>query len=252
MAVTSVYVYIIKIKLNKGLSRNIVVPQFYLIYLKILKKLLTPRLVWDLSYIFWSEDAGVDRVDTGQTQERKSGRLLLTILLVLVVAIPIILISLKERGARSRFTRPLQEGRAAPDFTFPDLDGRKVSLSDFRGKVVLVNIWATWCPPCRDEMPSMQTLYERFKGGQFEILAVSIDGNGREAVAPFMQQMNLSFPVLLDPKGKIQRLYRITGVPESFIVDREGILVNKVVGPMDWSSPQVFGFFEELIQGPAS
>ena len=194
----------------------------------------------------------MDRVDTGQTRERKSGRLLLTILLVLVVAIPIILISLKERGARSRFTRPLQEGRPAPDFTFPDLDGRRVSLSDFRGKVVFVNIWATWCPPCRDEMPSMQTLYERFKGEHFEILAVSIDADGRKAVVPFMQQMNLTFPALLDPKEQIRSLYRITGVPETFIVDREGVLVNKVIGPMDWSSPQVFGFFQELIQRPGS
>ena len=176
----------------------------------------------------------------------------MTISLVLLVAIPIILISLKERGARSRFIRPLQEGRPAPDFTFPDLDARKVSLSDFRGKVVLVNIWATWCPPCRDEMPSMQRLYERFKGEQFEILAVSIDADGREAVAPFMQQMNLTFPALLDPKEKIWSLYGITGVPESFIVDRGGILVNKVIGPMDWSSPQVFDFFQVLIQKTGS
>ena len=194
----------------------------------------------------------MDRVDTGQTQERKSGRQLLTISLVLLVAIPIILISLKERGARSGFIRPLQEGRPAPDFTFPDLDARKVSLSDFRGKVVLVNIWATWCPPCRDEMPSMQKLYERFKGEHFEILAVSIDADGREAVAPFIKQMNLTFPVLLDPKEKIRSLYGITGVPESFIVDGEGILVNKVIGPMDWSSPQVLDFFQELIHKPGS
>jgi cytochrome c biogenesis protein CcmG/thiol:disulfide interchange protein DsbE len=209
-------------------------------------------LVWDLSYIFWWEDAGVDRVDTGETQERKSGRLLLTIFLVLVVAIPIILISSKERGSRSRFTRPLQEGVPAPDFSFSDLDGKRVGLSDYKGKVVLVNIWATWCPPCREEMPSMQKLYEKFKGKGFEILAVSIDATGRKAVTPFVQKLNLTFPVLLDPKGKIQGLYRITGVPESFIVDREGILVNKVIGPMDWSGPEVFRFFQELIQKAGS
>ena len=198
--------------------------------------------------MFWWEDVGVDGVDTGKTQESKSGRLLLTIFLVLVVAIPIILITLKEKDSPSRFTRPLQEGRPAPDFTFPDLNGRKVSLSDFRGKVVLVNIWATWCPPCRDEMPSMQKLYDRFKGEHLEILAVSIDAEGQKAVDPFMRKMNLTFPALLDPKGMIQGLYRITGVPESFIVDREGILVNKIIGPMDWSSPEVFRFFQELIQ----
>ena len=193
----------------------------------------------------------MDRVDTGQAQERKSGRLLLTIFLVLLVAIPIILITLKEKGSRSRFTRPLQEGIPAPDFSFSDLNGKKVGLSDYKGKMVLVNIWATWCPPCREEMPSMQKLYEKFKGESFEILAVSIDATGRKAVAPFVQKLNLTFRVLLDPKGKIQGLYRITGVPESFIVDREGILVNKVIGPMDWSSPEVFRFFQDLIQTPS-
>ena len=192
------------------------------------------------------------RVDTGQTQERKSGRQLLTISLVLLVAIPIILISLKERGARSRFIRPLQEGRPAPDFTFPDLDARKVSLSDFRGKVVLVNIWATWCPPCRDEMPSMQKLYERFKGERFEILAVSIDAEGQKAVAPFMRKMNLTFPALLDPKETIKPLYRITGVPESFIIDKDGIVVEKIIGPIDWAAPKVFLFFRDLIEKPKS
>jgi peroxiredoxin len=198
--------------------------------------------------MFWWEDTGVDRVDAKETQERKSGRLFLTIFLVLVVAIPIILISLKEKGSRSRFTGPLQEGIPAPDFSFSDLNGKKVGLSDYKGKVVLVNIWATWCPPCRDEMPSMQKLYDRFKGEGFQLLAVSIDETGRRAVGPFVQKLNLSFPVLLDPKGKIQGLYKITGVPESFIVDREGVLVNKVVGPMDWSSPEVFRFFQKLIQ----
>ena len=190
----------------------------------------------------------MDRVDTEETRERKSGRLLLTIVLVLVVAIPIILISLREKGSHSRFTRPLQEGIPAPDFSFPDLNGKKVGLSDSKGKVVLINIWATWCPPCREEMPSMERLYKRFKAEGFEILAVSIDETGSRAVAPFVQKINLTFPVLLDPKGKIQGLYMITGVPESFIVDRKGLLVHKIVGPMDWSSPEVFRFFQELIQ----
>ncbi len=213
---------------------------------------MTLRLEWDLSYIFCREQAGVNKVDSGQHQERKSGRLLFTIFLILLVAIPIIFINLKEKDSGSKFKMPLQEGNPAPDFTFPDLDGKEVSLSDFRGKVVLVNIWATWCPPCRDEMPSMQKLYERFKGEDFEILAVSIDTDGREAVAPFMQQMNLTFPALLDPEEKIRSLYRITGVPESFIIDRNGILVQKVIGPRDWATPKVFSYFENLLQKPSA
>ena len=94
----------------------------------------------------------------------------------------------------------------------------------------------------------MQKLYERFKGEQFEILAVSIDADGREAVAPFMQQMNLTFPVLLDPNEKIRSLYAITGVPESFIIDKNGILVDRVIGPLDWASAKVFTFLENLLK----
>lgn len=138
-------------------------------------------------------------------------------------------------------------GQPAPDFTFPDLHGKEVSLSDYRGKVVLVNIWATWCGPCRDEMPSMQRLYERLKGKDFEILAVSIDSTGSKAVAPFMEELNLTFPALLDPEGKIRTLYGITGVPESYVVDKKGILVEKVIGPLDWSTPKVLRFFQDLI-----
>ena len=189
-------------------------------------------------------------MDEEEVKPAKNGRQLLTCFLILLVAVPLVLLLLKEKD--TKFVTPLQLGQPAPDFTFPDLDGKEVSLSDFRGKVVFVNIWATWCPPCRDEMPSMQKLYERFKGQDFEILAVSIDADGGEAVAPFMKQMNLTFPALLDPSEKIRSLYAITGVPESFIIDKNGMLVQRVIGPMDWSNPQVFDFFQELMQKPAS
>jgi cytochrome c biogenesis protein CcmG/thiol:disulfide interchange protein DsbE len=185
-------------------------------------------------------------VEQGEVKPAKNGRQGLTIFLILLVAVPLILLLLKEKD--TKFVTPLQLGQPAPDFTFPDLDGRELSLSDYRGKVVLVNIWATWCPPCRDEMPSMQKLYEKFKGRGFEILAVSIDADGREAVAPFMEQMNLTFPALLDPNEKVRSLYAITGVPESFIIDKNGILVDRVIGPLDWASQKVFIFLENLLQ----
>jgi peroxiredoxin len=98
----------------------------------------------------------------------------------------------------------------------------------------------------------MQKLYERFKGENFEILAVSIDATGREAVAPFMREMNLTFPALLDPKEDIRPLYGVTGVPESFIIDKGGIVVKKIIGPIDWSTPKVFLFFQDLISKPRS
>ncbi|HWP48641.1 MAG TPA: TlpA disulfide reductase family protein [Candidatus Limnocylindrales bacterium] len=147
---------------------------------------------------------------------------------------------------------PLKIGSLAPDFTFPDLNDSERKLSDYRGKVVFINIWATWCPPCIYEMPSMQRLYDQLKGEDFEILAISIDALGKQVVEPFIQKYHLTFPVLLDPTGKIKKLYATTGVPESFIVDKNGILVLKVIGPQEWDSEDALKFFRRLIQGERS
>jgi cytochrome c biogenesis protein CcmG/thiol:disulfide interchange protein DsbE len=189
------------------------------------------------------------KVDETEIQTKKSWRGLLTICLVLIVALPLILLSLKEHESISKLVKP---GVPAPDFTFPDLEGKKVSLSEYRGWVVLVNIWATWCPPCVEEAPSIEKLYNTLKGDQFKILAVSIDSKGREAVVPFMKKYSLTFPVLLDPEGKIRILYGLTGVPESFVIDRKGIVVEKVTGPIDWAAPAVVRFFQGLISKPSS
>jgi peroxiredoxin len=191
-------------------------------------------------------------VNTQETQPRKNTQLLLTILFVFIACVFLIVFLREERDSTLKTTEPIQPGLEMPNFTFPDINGKEVSLSDHRGKVVLVNVWATWCPPCRQEMPSMQSLYEKFKGENFEILAVSIDSEGREAVAPFMRKMNLTFPALLDPGETIRSLYGITGVPESFIIDKQGILVEKIIGPINWATPEVFFFFKDLIQKPGS
>ena len=125
-------------------------------------------------------------------------------------------------------------GVAAQDFELPALRGDYVKLSDYRGKVVFLNIWATWCPPCREEMPSMESLYQRLKGREFEMLAVSIDREGEKVVSPFAAKYGLTFPVLLDPDSKTYRLYGLTGVPESFIVDKSGVVIYKIIGPQNW------------------
>ena len=192
------------------------------------------------------------KVDVNRAQPRKNRQLLLTILFAFVVAVSLILFLRNERDSTLTPISQTQVGLPAPDFSFPDLKGQEVGLSDHGGKVVLVNIWATWCHPCREEMPSMQRLYERFKGENFEILAVSIDSTGREAVAPFVHKLNLTFPALLDPEANIKLPYGVTGVPESFIVDKEGMLVKKIIGPIDWATPKVFRFFRDLIQEPKS
>jgi thiol-disulfide isomerase/thioredoxin len=145
-----------------------------------------------------------------------------------------------------------QLGQPLADFTLPDLHGQPVQLAGLRGKVVFVNIWATWCQPCVEEMPTIQRLYERLHGQGLEILAVNLDALGTQVVRPFMQNYRLTFPTLLDTKNLVQRLYHTTGVPESFIVDKRGILVDKVVGPRDWAHPQILAQFERLLAMPAT
>ncbi len=186
---------------------------------------------------------------TDLRDERKKTNYPAAILIFLAVSGLLILFSLKQNNSYLKFS-PLKTGLPAPDFMFPGLDGKMVRLSDYPGHVVLVNVWATWCPPCVDEMPSMERLYREFKGEKFEILAVSIDALGEKVVAPFMKKYNLSFPALMDPDGTIKTLYHTTGVPESFIVDQEGILIKQIIGSRDWAKPEIIGFFRNLLQKP--
>jgi peroxiredoxin len=173
------------------------------------------------------------------------------ILLVLTV-FALAFIQRDESSKTLQKPKPLEIGSLAPNFTFPDLNDSERKLLDYRGKVVFINIWATWCPPCIYEMPSMQRLYDQLKGEDFEILAISIDALGKQVVEPFIQKYHLTFPILLDPTGKIKKLYATTGVPESFIVDKNGILVLKVIGPQEWDSQDTLRFFRRLIQGERS
>jgi len=176
-----------------------------------------------------------------------------SVILILLMISGLLILSLLNRNRsynKSVKIVPIEIGLPAPDFTFPGINGKMVSLSDFRGKVVLVNIWATWCASCVDEMPSMERLYQNLKGKDFEILAVSIDSLGVKVVAPFMKKYKLTFPALIDSSGTIGAGYRTTGVPESFIIDKNGILVKKIIGPRDWAQPELLRFFQDLIQKP--
>lgn len=111
-------------------------------------------------------------------------------------------------------------GALAPEFTLKDLHGNDVSLSDFRGQIVLLNFWATWCGPCREEMPTIQ---ERYNGGGFAILAINF-GESQEKVQEYLDELGIDLPVLLDPGGSIQELYRVRGYPSSFFVDPDGVI----------------------------
>jgi cytochrome c biogenesis protein CcmG/thiol:disulfide interchange protein DsbE len=139
-------------------------------------------------------------------------------------------------------------GFPAPNFALPDLAGRVHRLSDTHGKVVFLNVWATWCPPCRMEMPSMEQLYRRLKGQDFVMLAVSEDAEGSDPVRAMVEEAGLTFPVLLDPQGEVSPRYGVTGYPETFIIDRQGMVVEHIVGPEDWSTARSYRYFADLLQ----
>jgi peroxiredoxin len=137
---------------------------------------------------------------------------------------------------RSR-TPVAQRGKAAPDFELQDLDGNIRKLSDLKGQVVFVNFWATWCPPCREEMPSMQDLYETMPGDRFKMLTILSNDNPALA-ATFAEKNGFSFPILVDPGSEVANAYGLTGVPETYIVDKQGILRQQYLGPRQWNSPK--------------
>jgi thiol-disulfide isomerase/thioredoxin len=132
----------------------------------------------------------------------------------------------------------VEVGKAAPEFRAIDLrSGDPVSLRNrYRGQVTLVNIWATWCLPCKVEMPSMEKLYQSLGSQGFKIAAVSIDQGDPAEVLAFASNLRVSFDVLQDRGGRIQELYETTGVPESFLLDRRGVLIKRVIGAHDWDS----------------
>jgi peroxiredoxin len=147
------------------------------------------------------------------------------------------------RGAR------VEIGAQAPDFTAIDLaSGDSVSLRQhYKGAVTLVNVWATWCEPCKVEMPAMEKLYLSLAPQGFKIAAVSIDEGGPDDVRAFGEKLGLSFDLLQDRSTKVQRIYQTTGVPESFLLNREGIIVKRVIGAHDWDSAVNRGLIQRLI-----
>ncbi len=135
-------------------------------------------------------------------------------------------IGLMQEGAEHQ-TR-VSTGDKAPDFTLKTLEGKEVRLSDYKGKVVLINFWASWCPPCRAEMPLFEDVYKRYRDKGFEILAISTDVN-EEAVHKFLKDIKVSFPILMDD-GKVSEIYGITGLPTSYLLDRDGKVIRIRLG----------------------
>lgn len=153
-----------------------------------------------------------------------------------------------------REVEPVAVGATAPDFRVLDLaTGDSTSLREkYKGKVTLVNIWATWCVPCKVEMPSMERAYRQLAPRGFAIAAVSVDEGAPDDVRRFSQDLDVSFDILQDKSGEIQKTYQTTGVPESFLLNRRGVIVKRVIGPQEWDSEANRALVERLLDEPGS
>jgi peroxiredoxin len=139
-------------------------------------------------------------------------------------------------------------GHLAPDFVLTTLDGREVRLSDYRGHVVFLNFWATWCGPCKVEMPAMERLYREYRKQGFAILAVSSDPEGAAVTRPFRDSLGLSFTIAHDQDAVVMRMYGVRALPHTFLVDRRGVITHQVFGPRDWQDPEERDFIQKLLR----
>ncbi len=150
-------------------------------------------------------------------------------------------ISLQERNGDG-----LRPGTAVPDFRLPSLAGGATDLGSLRGRVVLVNFWATWCPPCVEEMPSLERLHRTLGPEGLVVVGISEDAD-EKAARDFAERLGLTFPILRDPEAQTAAAYRATGYPETFVIGRDGTLLRTFVGPAEWDTPEALGYFRGLL-----
>jgi len=140
-------------------------------------------------------------------------------------------------------------GKRAPEFTLKDLNDKTVSLSSLRGKVVLINFWATWCPPCRAEMSSLNNLHKEYKNNGFSVIAVSSD-RSISSVRDFLSKKPVDLPVLMDSDSKVSRQFKVFSLPTSFLLDKNGVIVQKFLGEEEWDSPEMKKKIKEMLAVP--
>jgi peroxiredoxin len=139
-------------------------------------------------------------------------------------------------------------GYFAPSFKLRNIKGNYESLDNYRGEVVVLNFWATWCAPCRIEMPSFEKLYRRYRSEGVTVLAITLDKNSENKIKSFVDEYGLSFPILLDEKGEVERLYPSMTIPFTYIIDRQGRIVARVDGAKNWESSETFEAVEYLLK----
>jgi peroxiredoxin len=183
---------------------------------------------------------------TGQTKSGSRKQFVFLVLIVLIAALFVVGYVAKQRKGSGE-QKIITKGDRAPEFRLPALDGSQVNLADLRGKVVMVHFWATWCPPCVEELPTLAKLSQDLTGTDFVMLAISVDEGGGPAVTSFLQKNRLNVPVLLDPGRSIAGLYGTFKFPETYIIDRAGIVRSKVIGPADWRDPNAVRFLREMM-----
>ena len=169
---------------------------------------------------------------------------------VLLVVVYLVLSKMTAMRQDPAVTLPAPEERTPfrVDFTLPDVRGHLVRLADLRGRPVLINIWATWCHPCREEMPSMNTLYKDYSVQGLAIVAIAMDAGGKAVVAPFLQAYGLTFPVLLDPQNMVGTRLQVPGIPTSYLLDKRGRVTDFVIGARDWNSQKIRNRIEQLLR----
>ncbi|SHI53034.1 Peroxiredoxin [Malonomonas rubra DSM 5091] len=174
---------------------------------------------------------------------------LTTLVLVLLATLLLSACGDQQTQDQPQVAANLGKGSPAPNFTLLDMQGNNVSLADLKGKVVILNFWATWCPPCREEMPSMEMLHRKFKDQGLVMLAVNVEKDGKSLVDAFLKRTPYSFPILLDVDAEVQNMYKVFRFPETYIIDRNGNIVEKVIGAIDWTSPKAVQLINFLLNG---
>ncbi|TLY17170.1 MAG: TlpA family protein disulfide reductase [Nitrospirae bacterium] len=148
----------------------------------------------------------------------------------------------------SVLTETSQVGHLAPDFLLQTLDGREIHLSDYRGHVVFLNFWATWCGPCKIEMPAIEKLYREFRPKGLAVVAVSSDSEGAAVTRPYRDSLGLSFTIAHDPEMLVGRLYGVHSLPLTFLVNREGVITHQIFGARDWDDTEARSGIRQLLQ----
>ncbi len=172
-------------------------------------------------------------------------RLVILLAILLLFSLPAFS---QERGLCTKIgIQSVRNTMKTPNFCLEGLNGEKVRLSALMGKVIFLNFWASWCGPCKEEMPSMEELYQHYKERDFVLLTISPDEGSPEPTRKFIQKNLYRFPVLLDPGGKTLDLFNINRIPATVIIDKKGRIIGRAIGPRDWSKPEVFSLIDQML-----